>query len=113
MRLLYFIGSFLLLFASSCSVQRFLPPGERLYKGSEVIVQKNPDVKQSNKTLRNELKTAIKPRRNKFLLGQPYKVWWHYMIREKPEKKDKGLRAFLRRRLAEPPVLSSRINAPV
>jgi len=113
MRLLYFIGSFLLLFASSCSVQRFLPPGERLYKGSEVIIQKNPDVKQKNKALKNALKMAIKPRRNKFLLGQPYKVWWHYMIKEKPEKKDKGLRAFLRNRLAEPPVLSSRINPAV
>src|SRR5689334_345197 len=104
MRPLYFIGIVLLFTVSSCSVQRFLPPGEKLYKGANVIVQKNPEIKTTAKKLKNELKMAITPRRNKFLLGQPYKVWWWYVIKEKPEKKGKGLRAFLRRRLAEPPV---------
>ena len=57
---------------------------------------------------------AVSPRHNKFLFGQPYKVWWWYVLGEPDAaKKGKGLRAFLRKKLGEPPVLSSRINAPV
>jgi len=110
----YFIAFFLIVAATSCSVRRFLPAGEKLYKGSTVIVQKDPGVKNTNKQLKKHLKLAITPRRNKFLLGQPYKVWWWYVIGEPdPEKTEKGLRSFLRKKLGEAPVLSSRINAPV
>ena len=107
----YFIGLILILAASSCSVQRFLPPGEKLYKGSTINVQKDPDVKQTTKQVKKHLKQAVTPRRNKFLLGQPYKVWWWYVIGE--SKSEKGLRPFLRRKLGEAPVLSSRVNAVV
>ena len=114
MKTIHLIFLLLILTASSCSVRRFLPPGEKLYKGSTVIVHKNPEVKTKSSQLKTQLKLAVKPRRNKFLLGQPYKVWWWYVIGEPvPEKKQKGLRAFLRKQLAEPPVLSSRVNAPV
>lgn len=111
-------GSYLLLVillaASSCGVQRYIPAGEKLYKGATVVVEKNPDVKGTTKQVRNHLKQAVSPRRNKFLLGQPYKVWWWYVLGEPdPDKTDKGLIQFLRKRLAEPPVLSSKINAKV
>lgn len=110
----YSILLFFILALSSCSVGRFLPAGEKLYRGSTVIVQKNPEVKNTDKQLKKHLKLAVTPHRNKFLLGQPYKVWWWYVIGEpKPAKNGKGLRAFLRKKLGEPPVLSSRINAPV
>ena len=110
----YFIGLILILAASSCSVRRFLPPGEKLYKGSTVIVKKNPDEKKTTKQLKKYVKQAVTPRRNKFLLGQPYKVWWWYVIGEPdPDKTERGLRSFLRKKLGEPPVLSSRVNAPV
>ncbi len=105
----YFIGLILLLTASSCSVRRFLPAGEKLYRGSEITVQKNPDEKKTNRQLKKFIKQAVTPRRNKFLVGQPYKVWWWYVIGE--PKHEKGLRAFLRRKLGEPPVLSSRVKA--
>ena len=111
MKLSYCIGLILVLAASSCSVQRFLPPGEKLYKGATIVVQKDPDVKQTNKQLKKHLKQAVSPRKNKFLLGQPYKVWWWYVIGE--SKSEKGLRPFLRRKLGEAPVLSSRVNAVV
>ncbi|MEP7254712.1 MAG: BamA/TamA family outer membrane protein [Ferruginibacter sp.] len=107
----YFMGLVLILAASSCSVRRFLPAGEKLYKGSTIVIQKNPEVKKTNKQLKKQLKLAVSPRRNKFLLGQPYKVWWWYVIGE--PKNEKGLRPFLRRKLGEPPVLSSRVNAVV
>lgn len=106
-RTAYIIIAWMVL-ASSCSVKRYLPPGERLYRGATFKVQKHPEVKSTNKQLRNTLKLAAKPRPNKFLLGQPWKVWWWYKLGE--PKHERGLRAFLRNRLGEPPVLSSRIN---
>jgi len=111
MKVKYFIGLIFLFTASSCSVRRFLPAGEKLYRGAEITVQKNPEEKKTNKQLKKYIKQAVSPRRNKFLLGQPYKVWWWYVIGE--PKSEKGLRSFLRRKLGEPPVLSSRLNAPV
>ena len=111
MKAMYFTGLIFILAASSCSVRRFLPPGEKLYRGADITVKKNPDEKKSNKQLKKFIKQAVSPRRNKFLLGQPYKVWWWYVIGE--PKNERGLRPFLRRKLGESPVLSSRVNAPV
>ena len=104
------IISFLIV-ASSCNVSRHLPPGEKLYRGAIVKVQKEKDVKESAKTLQKQLKVATRPAPNKYLLGQPYKVWWWYFIGE--PKRPKGIKAFLRDKLGEPPVLSSRVNAKV
>jgi outer membrane protein insertion porin family len=100
-----------LLLATSCSVRRFLPAGERLYSGSTIKVEKDSATSGSKKSLQKTLKLAVTPKANKFLLGQPYKVWWWYKIGE--PKKEKGLKAFLRKKLGEPPVLSSRVNAKV
>lgn len=99
----------LLLGMSSCSVQRFLPPGEKLYRGATIHVTKNAETKNTTGQLKDMLKLAAKPSPNKFLLGQPYKVWFWYVIGE--PKKEKSFKAFLRKKLGEPPVLSSRIDA--
>lgn len=107
----FIIGLILLVTASSCGVGRFLPAGEKLYRGATVVVKKNPEEKKSTKQLKKHVQAAVSPRRNKFLLGQPYKVWWWYVIGE--PKSEKGLRSFLRRKLGEAPVLSSKINATV
>ncbi|MEJ7610139.1 MAG: hypothetical protein WKF88_03060 [Ferruginibacter sp.] len=98
-----------ILAASSCSVQRFLPPGERLYKGTSITIQKNKETAGRAKSLKKTIGLAASPKPNKFLLGQPYKVWWWYVLGE--PKREKGLKAFLRKTLGEPPVLSSRVNA--
>jgi outer membrane protein insertion porin family len=113
-RSIYCILSVVMLLVSSCSVSRFLPPGEKLYKGATINVKKNPETKTSTKKLKKQLKLAVTPQRNKFLLGQPYKVWWWYVIGEPgPKNNGKGLKAFLRKKLGEPPVLSTRVNAKV
>ena len=110
MRKIYLIAAvFLVLIASSCSVQKYLPQGERLYKGATVKVEKNKETTTTVKSLKKTIALAASPKPNKFLLGQPYKVWFYYKIGE--PKREKGLRAFLRNRLGEPPVLSSRVNA--
>lgn len=100
---------FLLAIISSCSVQKYLPPGEKLYKGYTVKVDKNAATTTSVKSLKSTLGLAAKPKKNSFFLGQPYRVWFWYKIGE--PKREKGFRAFLRNRLGQAPVLSSRINA--
>ena len=102
-------GIIIITVVSSCSVQRYLPPGEKLYKGATVKVEKAAETKESAKSLSKTIKLAASPKPNKFFLGQPYKVWFWYKIGE--PKREKGLKAFLRNRLGEPPVLSSRVNA--
>ncbi len=103
--------SFILFIASSCSVKKYLPAGEKLYRGATVTVKKDKDVKASKSSLTKQLEATARPKPNKFLLGQPYKVWWWYVIGE--SKKSKGLKVWLRKMLGEPPVLSSSINAKV
>ncbi|MEO6583098.1 MAG: BamA/TamA family outer membrane protein [Ferruginibacter sp.] len=100
-----------ILLLSACSVKRYLPAGERLYRGSSIAVKKHPETKTSVKTLKADLKLAVKPRPNKFFLGQPWKVWWWYKLGgEDSARREKGLKAFFRNKLGEAPVLSSRIN---
>lgn len=106
-----YIGICVLLVVSSCSVKRHLPQGERLYRGSAVKVERHPETKTKVKALRANLKLANKPRPNKFILGQPWKVWWWYKLDgDDTSRREKGLKAFFRNKLGESPVLSSRIN---
>ncbi|MBK7885721.1 MAG: hypothetical protein IPJ81_19500 [Chitinophagaceae bacterium] len=109
MRVLIIYSIFFLLFVSSCKVAKYLPPGEKLYKGSTIKVKKEGDVKNSARSLKKLLGQAVRPKPNKFILGQPYKVWWWYVIGE--PKKQKGIKKWLRDKLGEPPVLGSRVNA--
>ena len=73
MKIKYLTALFFLAVLTSCSVQRFLPPGEKLYRGSIVIVKKNPDVKTTSRNLKKQLKLAVTPRANKFLFGSHIK----------------------------------------
>ncbi|MEI9935062.1 MAG: BamA/TamA family outer membrane protein [Ferruginibacter sp.] len=102
---------FMLMFLSACSVRKYLPAGEQLYKGATINVKREVGVRTSKHTIKKELQVAAKPTPNKFLLGQPYKVWFWYKIGE--PKKEKGLKAWLRKKVGEPPVLSSRVDASV
>jgi len=93
---------------TSCSVSNYLPKGEKLYKGAIIQIDKDIHVKESNKSLKSTIELATRPDHNKFILGFPYKVWFWYKIGE--PKKENGLRTLLRKKLAEQPVLSNRVN---
>ena len=95
----------------SCSVKRYLPAGERIYRGADITVEKQGDVKATGHYLKKQLKLAAKPAANKFAFGQPYKVWWWYVLGE--PRNPNGVRAYFRNKLGEPPILSSKVNAPV
>lgn len=102
------LGVLIICIVSSCGVKKYLPQGETLYRGSKVEVQKTNGVKEAKRNLKKQLKSTIYPKANKFILGQPYKVWWWYIIGE--PKRKKGLKVFLREKLGEQPVLGSRIK---
>ena len=95
------------LFTTGCSVKNYLPPGEKLYRGAKIVVNK-PEGGSAG-SLKKELQVVARPHANTFLLGISYKVWWWYFIGE--PKKPKGLKAWLRKSLGEAPVLGSRVNA--
>jgi len=45
----------ILLYASGCSVRRYLPAGEKLYRGATVKVKKEPEVKGSVHSLKKTI----------------------------------------------------------
>jgi outer membrane protein insertion porin family len=105
---------YLLLFAliaNSCSVRKRLPEGEKLYRGATIYVKKENGVKGSARSLKKQLKNVAKPTPNKFIFGQPYKVWWWYVIGQ--PKRETGFKTWLRKQLGEAPVLSSRIDTQI
>src|SRR5688572_31654507 len=89
---------------TSCGVSRHLPPGEKLYDGASIKIMKVPEVKTSATALKNKLSSLARPKRNKQIFDQPYKVWWWYKIG--PSKKGKGFKTWLRNALGDPPVLA-------
>src|SRR4051812_49111038 len=93
---------------TSCGVSRYLPPGEKLYDGASIKIQKAPEVKTGSNVLERKLTSLARPKRNKQIFGQPYKVWWWYKIGA--SKKEKGFKAWIRNVLGDPPVLTQDLN---
>ncbi|MCY7356254.1 MAG: BamA/TamA family outer membrane protein [Rudanella sp.] len=99
----YFI---LLALFQSCNIARRLPPNERLYVGTDINLSADSTIsKDDKKNLEGQLKDLARPRPNKTLFGIPYKVGFYYLLGE--PKKEKGLRAWFRRKFGEAPVLAS------
>ncbi|WP_421827802.1 BamA/TamA family outer membrane protein [Larkinella sp.] len=101
---LVYISFFLIL--TGCHVARHIPPGEKLYVDTEINVQVDSTV---SKTEKGQIETALadmaRPKPNKRLFGYPYKVGLYYLMGE--PKKEKGFRAWFRRKAGEPPVFAS------
>lgn len=95
-----YIIVFVSLLLSSCSVNRLLPEGEKLYAGANLSVEK-PDTLAA-KNLQTELASVIIPQPNATIFGFPWKVWFH--LKFKTDKK-KGFKNWLSNGIGEPPVL--------
>jgi len=103
-----FIGLIFFIFISSCSVKNKLPKGTYLYNGAKVTVEKTADNKNKANPIRKSLKGISAPKKNKMILGYPYKVAIWYTVGE--PKKQKGFKFWLRNRLGEAPVLSPTVD---
>src|SRR5688500_1339357 len=97
----HIIWAYVIISCGSCGVTRYLPPGQQLYDGASIDIQKAPEVKTKDGVLHNKLKPLARPKRNKKLFGQFYKVWWWYKIG--PSKQEKGFKVWLRNTLGDAP----------
>lgn len=101
---------------ASCSVARYLPPGERLYAGADFRFASDSLVTgNQEKELRDKLKEIVRPRPNKRLLGFPYKVGLYYAVGD--PRREGDFRSWFRRKFGEAPVLASaqatRVNTSI
>ena len=96
----------ILISLSGCSVGRYLPPGERLYAGTDIRIEADSSVsKAETQMIQAELSATARPKPNKRIFGFPYSVWLYYVIGQ--GKRETGLRGTLRKRFGQPPVLAS------
>lgn len=93
---------------TSCSNTKKLAEGESLFLGGKVAINDKLASKSERKMLEGDLEDAIQPTPNKKLLGMRLKLTAYNFTGD--PKKPKGLRNWLRNKLGEPPVLTSKFN---
>lgn len=93
---------------SSCSNLKYLPEGEKLYTGAEVIVEGDDLKKSERKRLAEESHALTRPRPNKKFLGMRMKLFF-YNLAGDPKKKNSPA-GFMKNKMGEPPVLLSSVD---
>jgi outer membrane protein assembly factor BamA len=103
----YFISWLLLLVASwSCSVKKYIPEDEFLYKGADLKVETTTDVKDEDEVT-EELKNLLKPAPNKKLLGMYVGLYYFY----RNQQKTPGfINRFIYKKIGEEPVYFSQVD---
>lgn len=98
-RIIYSLLIIVTLFGSSCSVTKYLEPGENLYAGASVRLN-HPDTVATG-DLQAQLATVANTSTNARLLGFPYKVWFYLKFQT---DKEKGLKHWLSTNFGEEPI---------
>lgn len=98
------------IFLMGCSTTKTVPQGDALYKGAEIKIV-DPESKKYEKKLKADLQKLIRPKPNKSIFGFPYKLALYNAVGT--PKKAKGLKASIRRKFGEAPVLYSSVNPSV
>ena len=87
---------------SSCSVNRFIPPGKHLVRNYEVKYEG-----KKNKAIDNsEVKAYLRPKPNKNFLGLYYSLYIYYRAQKNPSKLSK----WLNKKMGEEPVYLSDVD---
>lgn len=95
-----------LLFFSACSVNKFIPQGEKLYRGANLELQAS-DKAHGLDELQADIQSALSPEPNTSILGMKIGLWAHYKV----SKGDSGwVPGFLNDRFGEEPVYLSDVN---
>jgi outer membrane protein insertion porin family len=103
------LPAWIALLMSGCSISKFMPSDDLLYRGSEVYFE-NPAVVSNHKLLANETEAKLHPVPNKKFLGLSYtRIWFYYKVNPNPER-EKGLRHWLKNKIGEKPVLISDVD---
>jgi len=91
---------------TSCGVKKFIPEGESLYTGAELVLDADLP-KRELSALENDLGSLIKPDPNGKILGVRFGLWAHY----KGSKEKPGfINRFLNKRFGEKPVYLSNVQ---
>ncbi len=90
-----------------CSASKYLKENESFYAGSEIKFDPQGRV-GGRKALKTELQSMIVPAPNTEIFGMRPGVWLYF--RERDANKKKGLKAFIRRKFGQVPVLISDIK---
>ena len=90
----------------SCSVEKFIPQGERLYTGATIEIEADSSIKEVDK-LKAGLESVLRPEPNSEILGMRPGLYFHYKAeREKPGFINK----FLNKQIGEEPVYQSSVE---
>lgn len=92
----------------SCSVNKYLQPGEVFYGGANVIINEDSGKVKNTRLLAAELDALTRPVPNKKLLGRRQKVWYYFLAGD--VEKEKGFRYWMKYKLGQPPVLMNDLN---
>lgn len=106
-KLKVFLLSVLLVLLSGCSATKYLKENESFYAGSEIKFHPVGRV-GAKKELKMDLESMIVPAPNTEILGMRPGVWLYF--RERDANKKTGLKAFIRRKFGQVPVLISDIK---
>jgi outer membrane protein insertion porin family len=104
---LLFILTSAALLLSGCNATKYLKENEKFYAGSEIKFDPQGKV-GGKKELKKDLESMIVPAPNTEILGMRPGVWLFF--RERNANKKKGLKAFIRRKFGQVPVLISDIK---
>ncbi|MBN8823203.1 MAG: BamA/TamA family outer membrane protein [Spirosoma sp.] len=91
---------------SACNIAKHLPPNERLYMGTDIVIHADSTIsKDQQSSLQTQLEGLARPRPNKQIFGYPYKVGLYYLFGE--PKKPNGFRSWFRNKFGQEPILAS------
>ena len=99
--LVFFIG-----FLTSCSVEKYIPEGERLYRGGDVTIVADTTI-VNQEQLRNELQGVLRPTPNSKFLGMYPGLYVHYRSQQ---EKPGFINRFLNKKIGETPVYQSDVQ---
>ncbi|MEB2775594.1 BamA/TamA family outer membrane protein [Algoriphagus sp. D3-2-R+10] len=96
---------FLLAVVLSCNVKKYIPENEFLYRGAELEIQSEVDIKELD-AIKEELEGLLRPEPNSKFLGMYVGLWAHYKgAQEKPG----FINRFLNKKIGEEPVYFSQV----
>ncbi len=95
------------LIMGSCSINRYVPPGDKLYTGAVIKLESDDDIsKNDRKLIKAAAKSAVRPQPNKKLLGMYLKMYMDGIAGSDPHGKFKN---WLKKK-GEVPVLLSDVK---
>jgi outer membrane protein insertion porin family len=105
-----YILSAMMLLLNACSALKSVPKGQQLYTGAKITIITDDKIENKGKVKQNT-KSVLRPDPNTNILGMRPQLWLYYHVKE--PKKKKGLRVWLRNKVAQEPVYITSVDIPL